>query len=84
MYYSFHCPYCEREYYTFNENREIASHTLYISIKQHLIDFDEDHKEFILDDGEQADSNQIYAEMKESNSIPLGAYEATNTSLNEK
>lgn len=76
MYYSYPCPYCGKVFYTFNTNREQASHTLYQSIKQHLIDYNEDHKEYEMDDGEQADSNQIYSGMSESNEPPAGGYEA--------
>jgi hypothetical protein len=44
-------------------------------VKQHLIDYNEDHKEYEMDDGEQADSNQIYNEMIEANDPPAGGYE---------
>jgi len=50
---------------------------LYYTIKQHLIDYDEDRKEYEMDDGEQMDSDQIYSEMREYNNPPAGGYEAT-------
>lgn len=81
MYYSYKCPYCGRVFYTYDTDRERASRTLYASIKQHLIDYNEDHKEYELDDGEREDSDQIYAGMSESKDEPVGAYEATVTSL---
>ncbi len=83
MYYSYKCPYCGRVFYTYDTNKERASRTLYFTIKQHLIDYNEDHKEYVLDDGEEADSDQIYEEMVESNIAPPGGYKATLTSLNQ-
>ncbi len=77
MYYSFKCTYCGRVFYTYDSSRERASDTLYYSIKKHLIDSDEDRKEYEMDDGTRADSDQIYAGMQESKDIPAGGYEAT-------
>ena len=81
MYYSFRCTYCGRLFYTYDDSREQASKTLYYTVKQHLIDYDEDHKEYEMDDGEEMDSDQIYSEMVESNDAPPGGYEATVTSM---
>lgn len=80
MYYSFPCTYCRRVFYTYDTNKHQAALTLYRTIKQHLIDYDEDKKEYELDDGEHIDTNQIYAEMKTSAHTPRGGYHATKTS----
>jgi hypothetical protein len=63
MYYSFSCTYCGRSFYTFNNNKSAAAATLYTAIKQHLIDYGEDEKEYEMDDGHQMDTDQIYAGM---------------------
>ena len=76
MYYTYKCPYCGRVYFVYHQNREQASRTLYHSIKQHLIEYDEDHKEYEFDEGEQIESNQIYATMSQSKYPPPGGYEA--------
>jgi hypothetical protein len=77
MYYSFKCTYCGRAFYTYDRNRHQASVTLYRAVKNHLIEYNEDHKEHEMDDGEQEDSNQIYAEMTESSAPPPGGIKAT-------
>lgn len=79
MYYSFPCTYCHRVFYTYDTDKHRAARTLYRTIKQHLIDYDEDKKEYDLDDGERMDTDQIYAEMKASNHQPTGGYHATKT-----
>lgn len=76
MYYTFKCTYCRRPFYTYDRNRANASVTLYRTVKKHLIDYNEDHKEHEMDDGEVEDSNQIYAEMTESPSPPAGGIQA--------
>lgn len=75
MYYSHPCTYCAVIFFTFNEHKEQASSILYYGIKQHLIDFDEDHKEYQMDDGPSMDINQIYEAIVESNEKPAGGYE---------
>jgi hypothetical protein len=75
MYYSEPCSYCSKVFFTFNEDKAVASRKLYAAIKQHLKDYDEDHKEYKFDDGETADSNEIYGEMTESKDRPSGGYE---------
>lgn len=77
MYYTYPCPYCGKIFYTYNKNKEQASHVLYNGIKQHLIDYKEDEKEYEMDDGEQMDSDQIYYGMKELSYAPVGGYQAT-------
>lgn len=76
MYYSYKCTYCGRLFYTFDRNKEHAANRLYHTVKQHLIDYNEDHKEYEMDDGEHADTEQIYREMTESPTPPPGGYEA--------
>jgi hypothetical protein len=68
-------------FYTYDDSKEQAARRLYYSVKQHLIDYDEDHKEYEMDDGVEMDTNQIYDEMVETNYAPEGGYEATVTSL---
>ena len=75
MYYSFKCTECGRLFYTYNQNKSHAANTLYHSVKQHLIDYNEDHKEHELDDGEYWDSHQIMREMTTTDYRPQG-YEA--------
>ncbi len=75
MYYSHPCSYCNKLFYTHDESRQIAAQTLYAGIKKHLIDYDEDHKEYKFDDGPQIDTNEVYAAMVESETPPAGAYE---------
>ncbi|MBI5123697.1 hypothetical protein HZA75_07600 [Candidatus Roizmanbacteria bacterium] len=82
MYYSYKCTYCGRLFYTYSTNKEAASHILYKTIKQHLIDYDEDKKEYEMDDGEAADSDQIYYEMSQSAHLPPGGYKATFSEKN--
>lgn len=74
MYYSDKCPYCGKIFYVFNDNKEAASHTLYTGIKQHQAEYDEDRKEYTMDEGEEKESNEIYSEMTESNEPPAGGY----------
>ena len=75
MYYSHPCSYCAKIFYTFHSSKEQASSILYYGIKQHLIDYDEDHKEFDFDDGASIDINEVYAAISESNDVPPGGYE---------
>ena len=75
MYYSHRCSYCSKIFYTFGDDRMQAAQRLYYGIKQHLIDYNEDHKEYQFDDPPQIDTNEIYTSMFESNSPPSGGYE---------
>ena len=75
MYYSHPCSYCSKIFYTFSESKYDAAKTLYTGIKQHLIEYDEDHKEFNFDDGADIDTNEVYAAMTESKDPPAGGYE---------
>jgi thioredoxin-related protein len=77
MYYSQTCSYCNRIFYTFEDNKERASHVLFKAIKQHLIESGEDDKEYKYDDGETEDANEIYGEMTSANEPPSGGYEVS-------
>lgn len=72
MYYSHPCSYCGKLFYTFNESKEQAANTLYFGIKKHLIDYNEDHKEYKFDDGAQIDINEVYSSISETSSEPSG------------
>jgi hypothetical protein len=80
MYYSFPCTYCHKVFFTYDTNKHRAALTLYRTIKQHLIDYDEDKKEYEMDEGEQTTTNRIYSEMKASYHEPRSGYHATKTS----
>ena len=75
MYYSHPCSYCGKVFYTFNDNKEIASQVLYEGIKEHLKEYDEDHKEYEFDEDPEIEKNQMYKEMTESKEKPAGGYE---------
>jgi hypothetical protein len=75
MYYSHPCTYCRKVFYTYNTNKEQAAETLYHGIKKHLIDYNEDHKEYDMDDGAEMDTDQIYYALEESQEPPSGGYE---------
>lgn len=75
MYYSYPCSYCGRLFYTFNTNKEQASRTLYEGIKKHLVEYNEDEREYEFDDGPKQDSNEVYYSMTESEDAPAGGYE---------
>jgi hypothetical protein len=75
MYYSFPCTYCGRLFYTYNGNKESAATTLYNGVKQHLKEYDEDRKEYEMDDGPTLDIEQIYHEASSANDRPSGGYE---------
>ena len=62
-------------FYTYNNDKEIASQTLYNGIKQHLIEEGEDDKETKFDDTPENLTNQIYAEVTGTAEAPSGGYE---------
>lgn len=74
MYYSHTCLYCTKVFYTYHNSKDQASHILYRGIKAHLIEYNEDHKEYKFDDGEQADSDEIYYEIIELSEPPADGY----------
>lgn len=75
MYYSHSCSYCTKIFFTFNSSKGQAASTLYYGIKKHLIEYEEDHKEYAFDDGAQIDINEVYAAVIESSDPPAGGYE---------
>ena len=75
MYYSFSCSYCSRLFYTFSDSKEQAASVLYYGIKQHLIEYDEDPKEYEFDDEPQVDIDKIYYAIGEYSDVPAGGYE---------
>ena len=75
MYYSYPCSYCGKVFYTFNDDREQAAQILYNGIKEHLKQYDEDHKEYEFDEDPEIETNQMYQNMTETKDIPQGAYE---------
>ncbi len=74
MYYSYPCSYCSKVFYTFSENKQVASQTLYEGIKAHLMTYDEDHKEYQFDEAPQIEVRQMYASMTETSDRPQGGY----------
>ncbi len=74
MYYSYNCSYCSRLFYTYNQQRKYAAITLYEGIKQHLIDYNEDHKEYDFDEHPSIEANQMYERMSEHEYAPPGGY----------
>lgn len=75
MYYSHSCSYCTKIFFTYHSNKHEAAKTLYHGIKKHLIEYNEDHKEYQFDDGEHVDVNEIYVAVTESEHPPSGGYE---------
>jgi hypothetical protein len=75
MYYSHSCSYCTKIFYTYNSNKHNAAKTLYHGIKKHLIDYNEDHKEFEFDDLPSIEINEVYEAVFESDDPPSGGYE---------
>ena len=74
MYYSHSCSYCEKIFYTYQDSREEASRTLFEGIKKHLIEYGEDHKEYMFDEDPEIEINQMYEVMTEWEEEPAGDY----------
>ncbi len=75
MYYSHPCTYCTKIFYTYHESKEGAASVLYYGIKAHLIEYEEDHKEYQMDDDPSVDINKIYYAAVELHEAPSGGYE---------
>lgn len=75
MYYSYQCSYCSRLFFTYTNYRKQAASTLYHGIKQHLIDYNEDHMEYQFDEHPQIEVHQMYDSMEEHETRPPGGYE---------
>jgi hypothetical protein len=75
MYCSHSCSYCTKIFYTYNNNKHNAAKTLYHGIKKHLIEYNEDHKEFEFDDHPHIEINEVYSALSLSDHPPSGGYE---------
>lgn len=72
MYYSHRCSYCTKVFYTYDSDRYRAARKLYEGIKQHLIEYGEDHKEYQFDEDPSIEAKQMYNAMRESQDEPYG------------
>lgn len=77
MYYSHSCTYCSKVFYTYHSIKEAAAEILYKGIKSHLIEYQEDHKEYELDEGPSIEIDQMYYAISETEEAPAGGYELT-------
>jgi hypothetical protein len=75
MYYSHSCSYCLKVFYTYNGDKEAAATILYTGIKKHLVEYGEDHKEYLFDEDPETEINQMYYAMLEHQEDPQGDYE---------
>lgn len=75
MYYSHSCSYCSKIFYTYHSSRQGASKVLFEGIKKHLIEYGEDHKEYMFDEDSSIEVNQMYYAMTEHEDEPAGDYE---------
>jgi len=74
MHYSYTCPHCGKVFYTYNEDKEVASKTLYDGIEEHMKEFKESEDASFYHEPTE-DTNKIYSEMAESTDAPPGGYE---------
>ena len=75
MYYSHSCSYCTKLFYTYQDSKEEASRVLFEGIKGHLVEYGEDHKEYMFDEDPEIEINQMYEAMEEGEEKPAGDYE---------
>ena len=75
MYYSHSCSYCAKIFYTYHSSKTGAARVLFEGIKKHLIEYSEDHKEYMFDEDHEIEINQMYYAMSESEEEPAGHYE---------
>lgn len=75
MYYTHSCSYCGKLFFTWNKSKQIASASLYKGIKEHLVEYGEDHKEYMFDEDPKIEAAQMYDSMSETTDKPIGAYE---------
>lgn len=75
MYYSHSCTYCAKVFYTYHNRRVQAAQILYIGIKAHLTDYNEDHKEYEMDEDPKIEVDQMYYAMVELTEAPNAGYE---------
>lgn len=74
MYYTHPCSYCAKIFYVYHDSKEQAAKILYYGIKKHLVEWNEDHKEYQFDDGPQIDINEVYYAIVELADPPAGGY----------
>lgn len=75
MYYSYQCPYCQKTFYVFNENKEEAAKALFAGLQNHEHEYGEDTKDPTLTEYDpEIETNMIYESMLESSEIPAGGY----------
>ena len=75
MYYSRSCTYCTKVFYTYHNRKEEAARIIYEGIKTHLKEYNEDHKEYELDEAPEVEIDQMYYELTETEDEPQSAYE---------
>lgn len=75
MYFSHKCTYCGRLFAVNETDKYKASEQLYEIIKAHLKEYNEDHKEYKMDDGKIVDSAEILQDMTGSPDKPSGSYD---------
>jgi hypothetical protein len=75
MYYVRSCSFCSKVFYTYNNNREEAAKALYNGIKKHLIEYNEDDREYEFDEYPEKEEDQMYYEMQEAEEPPVAGYE---------
>lgn len=75
MYYVHPCSYCRKVFYVYAHDKMQAAEALYRGIKAHLIEWNEDNREYEFDDYPEKEINQMYYAMQEMNDPPQGAYE---------
>lgn len=75
MYYTHRCSYCSKLFYTYDTNKSNAARKLYEGIKEHLQEYNEDHKEYEFDEDPDIEVAQMYKAMDEVSDEPAGAYE---------
>jgi len=75
MYYYYNCPYCQKVFYVFSENKEEAAKELFNGLVKHEHEYGEDQKDATLTEYDpETETNMIYNALNESESIPSGAY----------
>lgn len=76
MYYSYSCPYCQKVFYVFSENKEEAAKELFAGITNHEHSYGEDEKDTTLTKYDpETETNMIYSSLQESTEPPSGGYQ---------
>ena len=75
MYYSYKCPYCSKEYYTYTDDKEQAAKNLFTGLVKHEHDYGEDQKDNTLQEYDpETETNMIYTLIQDSPTKPPGGY----------